>query len=143
MSVSIQHEDFDGALSWRLRATSNVGAMVNRGPVRDLSITKGGNILSSIIRRGRRPWIKLLPKQNSAGTVAVKVIHRVGTLGRMTNRAGGNLHHTAGMHFRLRIYHRLLKTDAPFWKSQTTGQMSRHQRQRCAAHGALGPLIAA
>lgn len=126
MSVSIQHEDFDvGAVMAELRATSNnVGAMVSFvGLVRDLSYDeKVENIyvehypgmsekaLHKIIEQARQRWDLL----------AVKVIHRVGTLGPneqivlVATASSHRGHAFSGCEFIIDY----LKTDAPFWKKE-------------------------
>ena len=126
MSVSIQHEDFDvGAVMAELRATSNnVGAMVSFvGLVRDLSYDqKVDNIfvehypgmseraLHKIIAEAKQRWDLL----------AVRVIHRVGTLGPndqivlVATASSHRGHAFSGCEFIIDY----LKTDAPFWKKE-------------------------
>lgn len=126
MSVSIQHEDFDvGAVMAELRATSNnVGALVSFvGLVRDLSHdAKVDNIfvehypgmsekaLQKIIAEASQRWDLL----------AVRVIHRVGTLGPndqivlVATASSHRGHAFSGCEFIIDY----LKTDAPFWKKE-------------------------
>lgn len=130
MSVSIQHEDFDvGAVMAELRATSNnVGAMVSFvGLVRDSSYDENvENIfvehypgmsekaLNKIIEEARQRWDLL----------AVKVIHRVGTLGPndqivlVATASSHRGHAFSGCEFIIDY----LKTDAPFWKKEVKNQ---------------------
>lgn len=130
MSVSIQHEDFDvGAVMAEMRATSNnVGAMVSFvGLVRDLSYDeKVENIfvehypgmsekaLNKIIDEAKQRWDLL----------AVKVIHRVGTLGPndqivlVATASSHRGHAFSGCEFIIDY----LKTDAPFWKKEVKNQ---------------------
>ena len=130
MSVSIQHEDFDvGVVIAELRATSNnVGAMVSFvGLVRDSSYDeKVENILvehypgmsekalHKIIEEARQRWDLL----------AVKVIHRVGTLGPndqivLVATASSHRGHAFSACEFIIDY---LKTDAPFWKKEVKNQ---------------------
>ena len=126
MSVSIQEEDFDvGAVMDELRSTSNnVGAMVSFvGLVRDMSFDeKIENIfvehypgmsekaLNKIIAEAQKKWDLL----------AVRVIHRVGTLGpndQIVLVATASSHRGqafSGCEFIIDY----LKTDAPFWKKE-------------------------
>jgi molybdopterin synthase catalytic subunit len=126
MSVVIQHEDFDvAAVMAELRATSNnVGAIVSFvGLVRDLSYDeKIDNILvnhypgmsekalTKIIEEAKQRWDLL----------AVKVIHRVGTLGPndqivlVATASSHRGHAFSGCEFIIDY----LKTDAPFWKKE-------------------------
>lgn len=125
-NVSIQHEDFDvGAVMAEMRATSNnVGAMVSFvGLVRDLSYDeKVENILvehypgmsekalNKIIEEAGQRWDLL----------AVKVIHRVGTLGPndqivLVATASSHRGHAFSSCEFIIDY---LKTDAPFWKKE-------------------------
>lgn len=130
MSVLIQHEDFDvGAEMAALRATSsNVGAMVSFvGLVRDLSYDENvENIfvehypgmsekaLHKIIAEARQRWDLL----------AVRVIHRVGTLGPndqivlVATASTHRGHAFSGCEFIIDY----LKTDAPFWKKEVKKQ---------------------
>lgn len=129
-NVSIQHEDFDvGAVMAEMRATSNnVGAMVSFvGLVRDLSYDeKVENILvehypgmsekalNKIIEEARQRWDLL----------AVRVIHRVGTLGPndqivlVATASSHRGHAFSGCEFIIDY----LKTDAPFWKKEVKPQ---------------------
>lgn len=130
MSVSIQHEDFDvGAVMAELRATSNnVGALVSFvGLVRDSSYDeKVENIcvehypgmsekaLHKIIAEAKQRWDLL----------AVKVIHRVGTLGPndqivLVATASSHRGHAFSSCEFIIDY---LKTDAPFWKKEIKNQ---------------------
>lgn len=130
MSVSIQHEDFDvGVVMTELRATNNnVGAMVSFvGLVRDSSYgEKVENIfvehypgmsekaLNKIIEEAMQRWDLL----------AVKVIHRVGTLGPndqivlVATASSHRGHAFSGCEFIIDY----LKTDAPFWKKEVKSQ---------------------
>lgn len=130
MSVLIQHEDFDaGAVMAELRATSsNVGAMVSFvGLVRDMSHDeKVENIfvehypgmsekaLHKIIAEAMQRWDLL----------AVRVIHRVGTLGpndQIVLVATASTHRGAAFSACEFIID-YLKTDAPFWKKEIKPQ---------------------
>ena len=126
MSVSIRQEDFDaGAEIAALRASStNVGAIVSFvGLVRDLSDEEkvenihvehypgmSENALNKIIIEAKTRWELL----------AVRVIHRVGTLGPndqivMVATASTHRGHAfSGCEFIIDY----LKTDAPFWKKE-------------------------
>ena len=128
MSVSIQREDFDaGAVLAELRATSNnVGALVSFvGLVRDSSYAEkvanifvehypgmSENALNKIIAEAKTRWDLL----------AVKVIHRVGTLGPndqivlVATASTHRGHAFSGCEFIIDY----LKTDAPFWKKEAT-----------------------
>lgn len=130
MSVSIQHEDFDvGKVMAELRATSNnVGAMVSFvGLVRDLSYDEtvknifvehypgmSEKALNKIIAEAKQRWDLL----------AVKVIHRVGTLGPndqivlVATASSHRGHAFSGCEFIIDY----LKTDAPFWKKEAKNQ---------------------
>ena len=130
MSVSIQHEDFDvGTVMAELRATSNnVGAMVSFvGLVRDLSYDEtvknifvehypgmSEKALNKIIAEAKQRWDLL----------AVKVIHRVGTLGPndqivlVATASSHRGHAFSGCEFIIDY----LKTDAPFWKKEAKKQ---------------------
>jgi len=130
MSVLIQHEDFDvGAEMAALRTTSNnVGAMVSFvGLVRDLSYDENvENILvehypgmsekalHKIIAEAKQRWDLL----------AVRVIHRVGTLGPndqivlVATASTHRGHAFSGCEFIIDY----LKTDAPFWKKEVKKQ---------------------
>lgn len=129
-NVSIQKEDFDvGAVMAEMRATSNnVGAMVSFvGLVRDLSYEeKVDNILvehypgmsekalNKIIEEAKERWDLL----------AVKVIHRVGTLGPndqivlVATASTHRGHAFSSCEFIIDF----LKTDAPFWKKEVKPQ---------------------
>jgi molybdopterin synthase catalytic subunit len=129
-NVSIQHEDFDvGAVMAEMRATSNnVGAMVSFvGLVRDLSYDErvenilvehypgmSEKALNKIIEEARQRWDLL----------AVKVIHRVGTLGPneqivLVATASSHRGHAFSSCEFIIDY---LKTDAPFWKKEVKPQ---------------------
>ena len=130
MSVSIQHEDFEvGAVMTELRATSNnVGAMVSFvGLVRDSSYNEqvenifvehypgmSEKALDKIIAEAKQRWDLL----------AVKVIHRVGTLGPndqivLVATASSHRGHAFSSCEFIIDY---LKTDAPFWKKEIKNQ---------------------
>jgi molybdopterin synthase catalytic subunit len=129
-NVSIQHEDFDvGAVMAEMRATSNnVGAMVSFvGLVRDLSYDErvenilvehypgmSEKALNKIIEEAKQRWDLL----------AVKVIHRVGTLGPndqivLVATASSHRGHAFSSCEFIIDY---LKTDAPFWKKEVKPQ---------------------
>jgi molybdopterin synthase catalytic subunit len=130
MSVLIQHEDFDvGAEMAALRATShNVGAMVSFvGLVRDLSYDEevenifvehypgmSEKALNKILAEAKQRWDLL----------AVRVIHRVGTLGPndqivlVATASTHRGHAFSGCEFIIDY----LKTDAPFWKKEVKKQ---------------------
>lgn len=130
MSVSIQHEDFDVAdVMTELRATShNVGALVSFvGLVRDMSYEErvenifvehypgmSEKALNKIIAEAKLRWDLL----------AVKVIHRVGTLGPndqivlVATASSHRGHAFSGCEFIIDY----LKTDAPFWKKEVKPQ---------------------
>lgn len=129
-NVSIQHEDFDvGAVMAEMRATSNnVGAMVSFvGLVRDLSYDErvenilvehypgmSEKALNKIIEEARQRWDLL----------AVKVIHRVGTLSPndqivLVATASSHRGHAFSSCEFIIDY---LKTDAPFWKKEVKPQ---------------------
>jgi molybdopterin synthase catalytic subunit len=129
-NVSIQHEDFDvGAVMAEMRATSNnVGAMVSFvGLVRDLSYDErvenilvehypgmSEKALDKIIEEARQRW----------DILAVKVIHRVGTLGPndqivLVATASSHRGHAFSSCEFIIDY---LKTDAPFWKKEVKPQ---------------------
>lgn len=132
MSVVIRHEDFDvGVEMAALRATSNnVGAMVSFvGLVRDLSYDElveniyvehypgmSEKALNKIIAEAQQRWELL----------AVRVIHRVGTLGPndqivlVATASTHRGHAFSGCEFIIDY----LKTDAPFWKKEVKKQGS-------------------
>lgn len=130
MSVSIQQEDFDvGAVMAELRVTSNnVGAMVSFvGLVRDSSSDeKVENIfvehypgmsekaLNKIIEEAKQRWDLL----------AVKVIHRVGTLGPNDQivLVATASSHRGNAFSACEFIIDYLKTDAPFWKKEVKNQ---------------------
>lgn len=130
MSVSIQQADFDvGAELAAMRACStNIGAIVSFvGLVRDLSDAEivenihvehypgmSENALHKIIKEAQTRWELL----------AVRVIHRVGTLGpndQIVMVAAASTHRAhafLGCEFIIDY----LKTDAPFWKKEVKPQ---------------------
>ena len=130
MSVVIRHEDFDVRVEMAaLRATSNnVGAMVSFvGLVRDLSYDElveniyvehypgmSEKALNKIIAEAQQRWELL----------AVRVIHRVGTLGPndqivlVATASTHRGHAFSGCEFIIDY----LKTDAPFWKKEVKKQ---------------------
>ncbi|RZS80471.1 molybdopterin synthase catalytic subunit MoaE [Pigmentiphaga kullae] len=132
MSISVQTSDFDaGAEIAALRADPSVGAVVSFvGTVRD--INEGDSVstltlehypgmtekaLADIVRQARERWT----------LHAVRVIHRVGTLRALDQIVfvGVAGRHRGTCFAACEFIMDYLKTQAPFWKKEATGQGDR------------------